>query len=124
MSPKKKQTSVDEHFKPRRTSRTLTKSKVSVKDEEQIIVGGLTRIVSQEESYLSQQEIQDVNNTLRQFDMTMRYGPCVGISRKARWNRAEKFGLNPPQNVIDILNDEQYHKIITNLDDNLWKDDL
>ena len=31
--------------------------------------------------------------------------PCSGISRKERWLRADKFGLNPPQYILEILNE-------------------
>ena len=36
---------------------------------------------------------------LRVFDMTSKYGPSVGISRLQRWERAKKWGLNPPTEV-------------------------
>ena len=31
-----------------------------------------------------------------EFDCNMKYGPSAGISRRDRWARANKFGLNPP----------------------------
>ncbi|WOL05496.1 hypothetical protein Cni_G14225 [Canna indica] len=40
---------------------------------------------------------------LRLFDMDMRYGPCVGLSRMERWDRAAAMGLNPPAEVEAIL---------------------
>ncbi|KAI4371245.1 hypothetical protein MLD38_019507 [Melastoma candidum] len=40
---------------------------------------------------------------LRDFDMNMAYGPCLGMSRAARWDRAQKLGLNPPKEVEVIL---------------------
>ncbi|KAL1822380.1 hypothetical protein ACET3Z_009158 [Daucus carota] len=40
---------------------------------------------------------------LRQFDMNMAYGPCIGMSRVARWERASKLGLNPPGDVGMLL---------------------
>ncbi|KAH0673333.1 hypothetical protein KY284_024420 [Solanum tuberosum] len=40
---------------------------------------------------------------LRQFDMNMTYGPCLGLSRLDRWERAKSFGLNPPRDVEPIL---------------------
>jgi len=36
---------------------------------------------------------------LRVFDLTSSYGPCVGITRLQRWERAHKWGLNPPPEV-------------------------
>eukprot|EP00252_Welwitschia_mirabilis_P005454 TRINITY_DN15941_c0_g1_i2.p1 TRINITY_DN15941_c0_g1~~TRINITY_DN15941_c0_g1_i2.p1 ORF type:complete len:124 (+),score=28.39 TRINITY_DN15941_c0_g1_i2:105-476(+) len=44
-----------------------------------------------------------IENILKQFDMDMKYGPCIGVSRRDRWERAFKFGLNPPENVKLIL---------------------
>uniref|UniRef100_A0A4W5M3F3 DNA polymerase delta 4, accessory subunit n=1 Tax=Hucho hucho TaxID=62062 RepID=A0A4W5M3F3_9TELE len=40
---------------------------------------------------------------LRQFDQDWRYGPCTGISRLQRWERAAWHGLNPPQEIRDML---------------------
>ena len=40
---------------------------------------------------------------LRKFDLDYSYGPCGGLSRKARWQRAQHMQLNPPQHIWDIL---------------------
>ncbi|XAR54280.1 hypothetical protein NMG60_11029339 [Bertholletia excelsa] len=40
---------------------------------------------------------------LRQFDMNMAYGPCLGMTRLARWERAQSLGLNPPEEVGHLL---------------------
>lgn len=40
---------------------------------------------------------------LKAFDLAQRFGPCVGPSRKTRWHRAKKFGLHPPERVLEIL---------------------
>ncbi|KAH7915248.1 DNA polymerase delta, subunit 4-domain-containing protein [Hygrophoropsis aurantiaca] len=44
-----------------------------------------------------------IHQILRVFDMSYEYGPCVGMTRLERWERAEGFGLNPPPEVRDIL---------------------
>ncbi|WRT65458.1 uncharacterized protein IL334_002401 [Kwoniella shivajii] len=49
----------------------------------------------------------DIHHVLRIFDLTSSYGPCVGITRLARWERAKKWGLNPPEEIRDILTTEQ-----------------
>ena len=36
---------------------------------------------------------------LRTFDLNYEYGPCVGVSRMERWERAKAMGLDPPQEV-------------------------
>ncbi|KAK9842279.1 hypothetical protein WJX81_004398 [Elliptochloris bilobata] len=45
----------------------------------------------------------DALETLRQFDLTGRYGPCTGLTRLERWERAAKLGLHPPEEVKAIL---------------------
>ncbi|KAH7424963.1 hypothetical protein KP509_11G034200 [Ceratopteris richardii] len=44
---------------------------------------------------------------LRQFDMNMRYGPCLGMSRLERWERARMLGMNPPVEVKRILDQKK-----------------
>ncbi|XXQ32962.1 DNA polymerase delta subunit 4 [Plasmodiophora brassicae] len=45
----------------------------------------------------------DAEIALRQFDMDPKYGPCIGLTRQQRWQRAKDFGLDPPQLILDIL---------------------
>lgn len=40
---------------------------------------------------------------LRLFDMNMTYGPCFGMTRLERYERAKKWGLNPPQEIENLL---------------------
>ncbi|XP_008316032.1 DNA polymerase delta subunit 4 [Cynoglossus semilaevis] len=40
---------------------------------------------------------------LRQFDLDWRFGPCTGISRLQRWERANLHGLNPPEDIKELL---------------------
>ncbi|KAJ2915928.1 hypothetical protein MD484_g4490, partial [Candolleomyces efflorescens] len=44
-----------------------------------------------------------VDDILRIFDMDYEYGPCIGMTRLERWERANAIGLNPPAEVYDIL---------------------
>ena len=44
-----------------------------------------------------------VEHLLRQFDLSSKYGPCIGMTRLERWERAEKLGLSPPQDVLAAL---------------------
>ncbi|KAG8221074.1 DNA polymerase delta, subunit 4-domain-containing protein [Butyriboletus roseoflavus] len=44
-----------------------------------------------------------IHQMLRLFDMSYEFGPCIGMTRLERWERAETFGLNPPVEVRDIL---------------------
>ncbi|CAL1714040.1 unnamed protein product [Somion occarium] len=40
-----------------------------------------------------------IHQILRVFDLSYQYGPCIGVSRLERWNRADALGLNPPPEV-------------------------
>ncbi|XP_006113806.1 DNA polymerase delta subunit 4 [Pelodiscus sinensis] len=40
---------------------------------------------------------------LRQFDLSWEYGPCTGITRLQRWERAKSLGLSPPVVVLETL---------------------
>ncbi|TKY72427.1 DNA polymerase delta subunit 4 [Spatholobus suberectus] len=44
---------------------------------------------------------------LREFDMDMTYGPCLGLTRLERWERAHKLGLNPPQQLKCLLQSDK-----------------
>ncbi|KAK2062112.1 hypothetical protein LY76DRAFT_589854 [Colletotrichum caudatum] len=44
---------------------------------------------------------------LRYFDVSSQYGPCIGLQRMKRWQRAERLGLNPPIEVLAVLLKEQ-----------------
>ncbi|KAH9057458.1 DNA polymerase delta, subunit 4-domain-containing protein [Lactarius vividus] len=37
-----------------------------------------------------------VHHILRIFDLSYEYGPCVGVTRMERWERASALGLDPP----------------------------
>ncbi|XVF42820.1 hypothetical protein PTKIN_Ptkin01aG0395900 [Pterospermum kingtungense] len=56
---------------------------------------------------LDHKETDDFNEqerVLRQFDMNMAYGPCLGMTRLARLERAQRLGLNPPKEIENLLN--------------------
>ncbi|XP_062350836.1 DNA polymerase delta subunit 4 [Cinclus cinclus] len=40
---------------------------------------------------------------LRRFDLSWEYGPCTGITRLQRWERAQELGLSPPGSIRDAL---------------------
>lgn len=48
-------------------------------------------------------DVNEHEEMLRQFDMNMAYGPCIGMTRLARWERAYKLGLNPPAEIEKLL---------------------
>jgi len=48
-----------------------------------------------------------VQQILRVFDNSHQYGPCIGMTRLERWERAESLGLNPPKEIYEILMTKQ-----------------
>ncbi|OIW23043.1 hypothetical protein CONLIGDRAFT_606136 [Coniochaeta ligniaria NRRL 30616] len=44
---------------------------------------------------------------LRYFDVSSHYGPCIGVTRLRRWQRAQRLGLNPPLEVLAVLLKEE-----------------
>ncbi|XP_038990696.1 DNA polymerase delta subunit 4-like [Hibiscus syriacus] len=73
--------------------------------------GGITKSKSSKStktpsfgSDITQTPALDVKErALRQFDMNMAYGPCLGITRVARWERAQRLGLDPPKEIQYLL---------------------
>ncbi|KAL7991925.1 hypothetical protein Chor_016181 [Crotalus horridus] len=57
----------------------------------------------QAESHLQDTAPSDQLEILKQFDLSWQYGPCTGITRMQRWERAKFLGLNPPITVWDLL---------------------
>lgn len=44
-----------------------------------------------------------VDKVLRQFDLNRDFGPAAGLTRLARWDRANKLGKNPPDLLRELL---------------------
>ena len=63
-------------------------------------------------STVSLEEIE----ALKAFDLNEKFGPCVGPSRLQRWKRADKWGLDPPPEVLAILEsldpDDEEHQCL------------
>ncbi|KAK8451633.1 hypothetical protein SEVIR_6G240700v4 [Setaria viridis] len=59
--------------------------------------------VAAEEEYGAEEE------ALRQFDMDTSYGPCIGVTRLRRWDRAAAMGLRPPPHVRDLILRRHHH---------------
>ncbi|KAF7302081.1 hypothetical protein MIND_00774800 [Mycena indigotica] len=55
--------------------------------------------------HTKQQNVFD--DILRMFDLSYQYGPCIGITRLDRWERAQAMGLSPPREIYDILVSKQ-----------------
>ncbi|CAI7801226.1 unnamed protein product [Closterium sp. NIES-53] len=50
-----------------------------------------------------QEQAEHTERALQLFDMDMAFGPCTGLSRLERWQRANRLGLNPPPHVRALL---------------------
>ncbi|KAF2645379.1 hypothetical protein P280DRAFT_417041 [Massarina eburnea CBS 473.64] len=57
-----------------------------------------------------QKDLSLEQKILRKFDTSGHYGPCVGIARLKRWQRAHRLGLEPPMEVLAVLLNEQEEK--------------
>ncbi|GAP91041.1 putative DNA polymerase delta subunit 4 [Rosellinia necatrix] len=56
---------------------------------------------------LHQEDLGLAEKILRYWDVSSQYGPCVGVSRLRRWQRADRLGLNPPVEVLAVLMQEE-----------------
>lgn len=54
-------------------------------------------------SPLFRENVFAAEKILLHFDMSIQFGPTVGMTRLFRWNRAHDLDLNPPQIVFQIL---------------------
>uniref|UniRef100_A0A0E0M3I0 DNA polymerase delta subunit 4 n=1 Tax=Oryza punctata TaxID=4537 RepID=A0A0E0M3I0_ORYPU len=48
-------------------------------------------------------DFSEQEEQLRLFDMDMKFGPCIGVTRLQRWERASAMGLHPPPHLRDLL---------------------
>eukprot|EP00038_Savillea_parva_P007499 m.170605 g.170605 ORF g.170605 m.170605 type:complete len:114 (-) comp13262_c0_seq1:264-605(-) len=63
----------------------------------------------------------DDERRLKEFDLDNTFGPCVGISRLDRWERAKSNGLEPPADVLRLIQQNSGDPSYTQ---NLWNDRL
>ena len=61
----------------------------------------------------------DYERFLEDFDYNIYYGPVVGISRMARFERAQKLDCNPPSYIKDIILRRPDQECFLNTCDNL-----
>ena len=66
----------------------------------------------------------DVRRELLAFDHARAFGPCIGLGRRERWERAERLGLAPPPLVAlllashpDASDSNVWHDYVTTQDD-------
>ncbi|BDA45476.1 probable DNA polymerase delta subunit 4 at C-terminar half [Coccomyxa sp. Obi] len=62
-----------------------------------------TGIAPQSSNAVDHADLASASEALKSFDLAMKYGPCTGLKRLARWQRAETLGLSPPLEIKRIL---------------------
>ncbi|CAK7562398.1 MAG: hypothetical protein SEPTF4163_000241 [Sporothrix epigloea] len=101
----------DENVTPTKTPAQIVRPEVEVKAD--AVTDAQVRrywrgIESQAIARRVHQESLDLGEkVLRHFDVSSQYGPCVGITRKSRWMRAQRFGLAPPIEVLAVMLQEE-----------------
>ena len=96
MAPKKSsQSTLKSHLKVSKSFKTSNKESAKGSKKEKA-----TQQANQE---ATDSHISDEEKMLRLFDLTGKFGPCSGMTRLDRWERAESFGLNPPSEVKKLL---------------------
>lgn len=73
---------------------------------------------SKDASALPNPKVKAELDRLIQFDLNWEYGPCSGITRLERWERAESFGQKPPQDIRDLI---LLHPGDPDYTDNCWR---
>ncbi|XAO27001.1 hypothetical protein I312_105842 [Cryptococcus bacillisporus CA1280] len=101
--------STESNVLPEQTTkdRELRQLKVKSKEWAQALKAAKEAMGNLEPIHAGPNTHNDVHHILRVFDMTAKYGPCVGISRLDRWKRAQKLGLEPPEEICMILTTQQ-----------------
>lgn len=93
--------SVKNHFK-------VTKSTTDSQGKKEIngkqgFSGSASSSLTQSQGLNEDKVVKTDHEILRQFDMEWKFGPCIGISRMERWERASDYGLNPPEDVKELI---------------------
>ncbi|RIA96804.1 DNA polymerase delta, subunit 4-domain-containing protein [Glomus cerebriforme] len=53
-----------------------------------------------------------IDKLLHAFDLNYQFGPCIGLTRLERWERAHRLGLNPPEEVRDALTNPELNECV------------
>lgn len=59
-------------------------------------------------------EVGHAHKSLLAFDLDLTFGPCTGLTRSERWLRAYRLGLQPPEEIKNILDE------VPTLEASLW----
>eukprot|EP01135_Chromosphaera_perkinsii_P001014 Nk52_evm28s156 gene=Nk52_evmTU28s156 len=78
---------------------------------------GLTSVDREAKAINKEERQRQEVALLKGFDLDPKYGPCIGISRLQRWDRAERSGLNPPKKVRSLIEANEKNPEYS---ENLW----
>lgn len=77
---------------------------------DEIYLEAMEEILAAKRTPLLHTKPDAIDVILRDFDLKGAYGPCVGITRQQRYDRASRLGLRPPKEVGLILATRQAHE--------------
>ena len=119
-SPSSQQQSITQHLPARRKGIPEKRAKISSNSSEKIDHGKTNGEIRQNK------EDEKKLDKLKAFDLTVKFGPCVGLSRMTRWERAKELGLDPPDEIRVLLEDEPLKRRIGSpqVERCLWNDIL
>ncbi|KAN0128824.1 DNA polymerase delta, subunit 4 domain containing protein [Lactarius tabidus] len=92
-----------EHEKVKEITEELERERLDPEDPRWNKAYGLARAKMGHIQPVHAKDQSPVHHILRIFDLSYEYGPCVGVTRMERWERAAALGLNPPVEVREIL---------------------
>lgn len=96
----RQQPTITQHLSARRNQHPEKRAKISSGTKDSHVHG----------TTLTSDEDRKKLDKLKAFDMTLRFGPCVGLSRMTRWHRARDLGLDPPQEIKALIEDKALKK--------------
>lgn len=93
--PQQKPAQSEQEIEEERLTTSLDNDSIHAYYEDHILASRVSPPVHQEELPLEEK-------VLRHFDLSLQYGPCIGICRLARWKRAKGLGMEPPVEVLAV----------------------
>lgn len=101
--PQQKPVQSEQEIEEERLTTSIDDDSIHAYYEDHILASRVSPPVHQEELPLDEK-------VLRHFDLSLQYGPCIGIGRLARWKRAKWLGMEPPVEVLAVcLKTEKEH---------------
>merc|ERR1712070_868143 len=87
---------------PQRKKRAAPEATPGKRAKRTASIDGSKLSVSQSQAF-DERVSSESQTLLHEFDLDIKYGPCCGITRTERFERAVKLGLNPPDQIKHLL---------------------